>query len=89
MLSITMIKATVRDLRYGFPAVLSRLEHGETIAITKRGKVVARLSPAGTPRRKKTNWRGFFQRMKERQEPARDRDNLVEWFIQERDRDWK
>ena len=40
-----MTKATVRDLRYDFPAVLSRIEQGEAVVITKRGKVVARLMP--------------------------------------------
>ena len=40
-----MNQATVRDLRYDFPAVLSQIEHGQEIAITKRGKIVARLLP--------------------------------------------
>jgi prevent-host-death family protein len=38
-----MTKATVRDLRYNFPAIERRLRRGEEIEITKRGKPIGRL----------------------------------------------
>ena len=41
-----MRKATVRDLRYRFPAVEDLLRDGEEIQITKRKRVIARLVPA-------------------------------------------
>jgi len=37
--------ASVRDLRYNFPAIERMLARGEEIRITKRGKVIARLTP--------------------------------------------
>jgi antitoxin (DNA-binding transcriptional repressor) of toxin-antitoxin stability system len=40
-----MKKATIRDLRYRFPAVEAILAEGEEIEITRRKRVVARLLP--------------------------------------------
>jgi antitoxin (DNA-binding transcriptional repressor) of toxin-antitoxin stability system len=40
------MKASVRDLRYNFPEIERRLRGGQKIEITKRGKVIAELSPA-------------------------------------------
>lgn len=40
-----MRKATVRDLRYRFPAVERLLGEGEEIQITKRQRIIARLLP--------------------------------------------
>ena len=40
-----MKRATLRDLRYRFPAVESLLEAGEEIEITRRKRVIARLLP--------------------------------------------
>lgn len=49
--------ATVRDLRNHYNALLSWLEAGEEILITRRGKSVARLIPEkSTPSRKKLDW---------------------------------
>jgi prevent-host-death family protein len=41
-----MKTATVRDLRNHFSRLLVRISAGEEITITRRGKPVARLSPA-------------------------------------------
>ena len=40
-----MKRASVRDLRYNFPAVERMLREGETIEITKRKRVIGTLSP--------------------------------------------
>ena len=40
-----MKQASVRDLRYNFPAVERMLRQGETIEITKRKRVIGRLMP--------------------------------------------
>ncbi|MHB8384561.1 MAG: type II toxin-antitoxin system Phd/YefM family antitoxin [Candidatus Binataceae bacterium] len=42
-----MKQASVRDLRYHFPEVERLLQQGEKIEITKRKRVIARLSPVG------------------------------------------
>ncbi len=48
-----MKTATVRQLRTEFPKVLGWVNAGQEVAITRRRKVVANLTPAGdTPRRK-------------------------------------
>ncbi|MBA2947117.1 type II toxin-antitoxin system Phd/YefM family antitoxin [Streptomyces himalayensis] len=39
------IKITVRDLQRNAAAVLKRLEHGETISVTRHGRTVARIIP--------------------------------------------
>lgn len=44
-----MKRATVRDLRYNFPKVEKMLAAGESIEITKRKRVVARMLPPDTP----------------------------------------
>lgn len=46
----TMKTATVRDLRTRFPVLARWMESGEPIEITRRGHVIARLTPAADPR---------------------------------------
>lgn len=46
---LTMKTATVRDLRNHFPRVAAWIEEGESVEITKSGRVFARLLPA-TPK---------------------------------------
>jgi len=84
MVCITMTKATVRDLRYDFPAVLSRIEHGEEIAITKRGKIVARLSPPPRNKKKKVKMPDFMARIREIS-GDRPPDNFVQWYCENRE----
>jgi antitoxin (DNA-binding transcriptional repressor) of toxin-antitoxin stability system len=45
-----MKNVSVRDLRYDFPKVEQMLQSGEEIRITKRRKVIARLTPEPTER---------------------------------------
>lgn len=40
-----MVKASIRDLRYGFKKVERLLQQGEEVEITKRRQVIARLVP--------------------------------------------
>ena len=58
-----MTRATLRDLRYRFPAVESLLESGEEIEITRRKRVIARLLPPGKPSRRKRP--DFLARLKQ------------------------
>ena len=48
-----MKTATVADLRNRFPSVYRWIEEGETVELTRRGKIVARLvpAPAAKPRK--------------------------------------
>ena len=41
-----MKTASVADLRNRFPSVFRWIEEGETVELTKRGRVVARIVPA-------------------------------------------
>ena len=45
-LSLTMKTATVRDLRNRFPRVAAWIEQGESVEITRAGKLFALLVPA-------------------------------------------
>ncbi|HUK73894.1 MAG TPA: hypothetical protein VLV47_00300 [Candidatus Bathyarchaeia archaeon] len=45
-----MKQATVRDLRYDFKKVEKLLRRGEEVQITKRGRVIGRLTPEPVPR---------------------------------------
>jgi prevent-host-death family protein len=48
-----MKTATVADLRNHFPRVFRWIEEGESVEVTKRGRVVARLVPVEQQRRRK------------------------------------
>lgn len=43
-----MKTATVRDLRTKFPLLARWMDNGEPIQITRRGRVIAHLTPAGS-----------------------------------------
>jgi len=45
-LCLTMKTASVADLRNRFPSVFRWIEDGETVELTKRGRIVARIVPA-------------------------------------------
>jgi antitoxin (DNA-binding transcriptional repressor) of toxin-antitoxin stability system len=57
-----MKSATVRDLRYRFSEIESRLRQGETIEIRKRKRVVGRLIPV---RQKASAYPDFQARARE------------------------
>jgi prevent-host-death family protein len=41
-----MKTATVREVQHGLASVLSQVQNGQEIAVTKHGKVIARIVPA-------------------------------------------
>ena len=57
-----MKSATVRDLRYRFSEIESRLRQGETIEIRKRKQVVGRLIPV---RQKASDYPNFKGRARD------------------------
>jgi antitoxin (DNA-binding transcriptional repressor) of toxin-antitoxin stability system len=59
-----MKTATVRQLRTEFPKVLAWLNAGEEVAITRRRKVVANLTPAGEASRKVVSPPDFRSRLR-------------------------
>ncbi len=58
-----MKTATIRDIRHDFGRVLSWIEDGEQVDITKRRRVVARLIPV-KPKARKLEWPDFQARLK-------------------------
>ncbi len=52
-----MKTATVRTLRNDYAKLLRRVETGEEISISRRGRIVARLVPAN-PGKAKVDWAG-------------------------------
>jgi antitoxin (DNA-binding transcriptional repressor) of toxin-antitoxin stability system len=59
-----MKTATVRQLRTEFPKVLAWVNAGEEVAITRRRKVVANLTPAGERPKQKLVLPDFHARLK-------------------------
>ncbi len=55
-----MKTATVRKLRHDFGSVLTWVEAGEAVGISKRGKIIAVLSPPPAPRPPKAGKRPDF-----------------------------
>jgi antitoxin (DNA-binding transcriptional repressor) of toxin-antitoxin stability system len=53
-----MKTATVADLRNNFRRVSALIDNGESVDITKRGRVVARLVPPGSAKKRlvKIDW---------------------------------
>ena len=58
----TMKTATVRDLRNHFADLTKWIEQGEPVTITRRGVVIAMLSPVIRPELKKADWTARFNR---------------------------
>ena len=44
-----MASVGIRELKDGLSAILERVENGETVEVTKRGRTVARITPTGLP----------------------------------------
>ena len=55
-----MKTATVRQLRHDFGAVLNWVEEGEPVEISKRGKIVALLTPPPAPKPARSRKRPDF-----------------------------
>jgi prevent-host-death family protein len=60
---VTMKTATVRDIRHDFGRILSWVEEGQQVEITKRRRIVARMVPV-KPRSVKMEWPDFEARLK-------------------------
>lgn len=55
MICSTLKTATVRTLRNDYAKLLRLVEHGEEIAISRRGRIIARLVPAN-PNTARIDW---------------------------------
>jgi antitoxin (DNA-binding transcriptional repressor) of toxin-antitoxin stability system len=55
-----MKTATLRKLRHDFGSVFAWVEQGEPVGISKRGKIIALLSPPPTPKPAKARKRPDF-----------------------------
>jgi len=59
-----MKMATVRQLRHDFGSVLSWIEDGEQVSISKRGKIIALMSPPVLKRVRRKKRPDFAARLK-------------------------
>ena len=60
-----MRTATVRDLRTKFPVLARWMDSGEPIEITRRGRVIAHLTPAACGKRQKAGKPDIMKRLRE------------------------
>ena len=60
-----MKSATVRDLRYHFHRVAAWIEQGESVEITRSGKVIARLVPTARQSPRKFKMPGVMARLRQ------------------------
>ena len=74
-----MKTASVRQLRTAFPKIERWLANGESVAITKRKKVVAQLTPP--PRAAMPD---FARRFRPRPAPSGPKTRAVELLLEER-----
>jgi len=59
-----MAKASIRDLRYGFKKIERLLLQGEEVQITRRRRVIARLTPEnGGPSAKMPDFMGRLRKI--------------------------
>ncbi|HVM60929.1 MAG TPA: hypothetical protein VMV72_08685 [Verrucomicrobiae bacterium] len=59
-----MRKASVRQLLHNVTGVMRWVEDGETVELTKRGKVIAELRPPALRKRRKVKMPDFLARVK-------------------------
>jgi prevent-host-death family protein len=51
-----MTRVSVSDLRQNLPAFLKRVQAGEQLQITSRGRIIARIEPEGDPAEEARQW---------------------------------
>jgi prevent-host-death family protein len=59
-----MKTATIRQVRHDFSTVLNWVEEGERVNVTKRGKVVAMISPPAPDKKRPKKRPDFAARLK-------------------------
>jgi antitoxin (DNA-binding transcriptional repressor) of toxin-antitoxin stability system len=79
-----MKQASVRDLRYNFPAVERMLRQGEIIEITKRKKVIGKLMPVEPAA--KVQMPDFMARLKKIYGNRKLKVSMAKRIAEERDR---
>jgi len=60
-----MKTATVRDLRTKFPVLARWLDDGQSIEITRRGRVIARLTRVGADKARKAKKPDMMKQLRE------------------------
>jgi len=58
-----MKTATVREVQHGLASFLSEVQNGQSFAVTKHGKVIARIVPVARPKTR-LHWPDSASRMK-------------------------
>ena len=59
-----MKTATVRQVQHGLAALLDEVSKGREIVVTKRGRVIAKIVPAGAGAAKAVDWPDSAARLK-------------------------
>jgi prevent-host-death family protein len=54
---------SVREANQNFSRLVAEVENGETVLITKKGRVVAEIRPASDDRTADPTWRAAYDRM--------------------------
>lgn len=76
-----MKTATVRDLRTKFPVLARWMDNGERIEITRRGRVVAHLTPAAGGKGGKLKKPDMMKRLREIYGDYVMPDEEVRWIL--------
>jgi len=59
-----MKNATVRQVRHDFGSVIAMVEEGESVAVSKRGRVIAVISPPPVEKKRARKRPDFARRLK-------------------------
>jgi prevent-host-death family protein len=78
---------SMRELQQNLKAVVARVERGETVELTRRRRVVARLVPAAEAR-PVPPWPDLEARARAEYAVTEDRPGASELLIQERNERW-
>lgn len=59
---LNMKKASIREIQHNFKAVLEYLKHGEEVFITKRNRIIAKITPEMETERGENDFPDFLAR---------------------------
>lgn len=84
-----MKTATVRELRNHYADLLRRVKAGEEIAISQRGKIVARLVPDRPAAPVKVDWANAPEVTRDRSGERMLTDAELEWLRHDPEHPWR
>ena len=84
-----MKTATVRELRNHYADLLRRVQAGEEIAISQRGKIVARLVPEKPAAPAKVDWSKSKAVTRDRSKERMLTEAALEWLRHDPEHPWR